>query len=95
MAVGTEEREALVRELDGWIAAYRNVDSLNGALAELEVRAGALRSKLAEQESLRDKAQASVEGRLSSISDDDADVVSGILEPYLAEVGLKRAMRVG
>lgn len=93
--VGSEEREALERELDSWIAAYRNVDSLNKSLVELEVREGTIRTRIEEQESLRDKAQLLVEERLASISDDDEETVSRILAPYLAEVGLKRAIQVG
>jgi predicted nucleic acid-binding Zn-ribbon protein len=93
--VEQEDKDALRRDLDSWLAAYKNVDSLNERLAELEAQADAVRGRISDEESLRDKAQAAVEGRLDSIPDDDEQEVVEILSPYITQVGLSSVIRVG
>lgn len=65
--------EALVgeisRQLEVWAAAYRNIDSLNKSMTELDVQRAVLEEKAENEFAVKERAMAEIHGLLADVED--------------------------
>lgn len=59
----------LSRQLDVWAAAYRNIDSLNKAMAELDAQRAVLDEKAENEFAVKERAMAEIQGVLAEVED--------------------------